>query len=70
MKLFNKFSHGMGTIIFCPGRDHPENPRWTNQSTGEALQFLVKFNNGVAIVDADLGEYLIAHKHATRTPSI
>jgi hypothetical protein len=77
MKVYSTTGYGFGTIFATPGAHHPENGAWVKQSQGEGgrtirepIQFTVKFENGVAEVDDQLGQYLIDRKAASRSPLV
>jgi hypothetical protein len=77
MKVYNHGSHGRGILFVAPGKDHPEtsdlfkvgsDPQ--GRKTREPIQFVVKFENGVAEVPDGLGRYLIEKKLARKSPLI
>jgi hypothetical protein len=64
-------------LMVQPGIDHPEVPEWNSVITTSAghggsvrnpSTIVVKFEDGVAEVDARLGKYLIAKDLAARKP--
>ena len=72
MKIYSNSMFGRGTMFVTPGKDHPETSNWMQQSVdGEnrpvsiPTQYAVKFNNGEAEVDDQLGKYMIAKGLAT-----
>jgi len=60
---------GGHTILVTPGKDHPENSEW-HDDKGRALMMPVKFIDGVANVDSQLGKYLIDKGLAKKSPII
>jgi metallophosphoesterase superfamily enzyme len=75
VKIYSNSMYGRGTLFVTPGHEHPETTDWMRPaSDGEGrvvnvpVQFTVKFDNGVAEVDDQLGEYMIAKRLARRDP--
>ena len=71
MKVFNSGSYGRGVVFVSPGADHPERTDWLDSkspSGKEPRMFTVKFVDGAADVDGDLGRYMIAQGLAQKNP--
>lgn len=77
MRIYNYYSHGRGTVFVTPGTHHPETSDWWKVTRGpegkefrEPVMFTIRFRDGMAEVDKNLGDYMIAHKLAQRSPII
>lgn len=75
MKIYSNSMYGRGTVFVTPGHEHPETSDWMRASVdgggravNQPLQFAVKFENGEAEVDDQLGAYMIAKRMAKRQP--
>jgi hypothetical protein len=67
VKVYQHSSYGKGTLLVSPGASHRERREWFGPN-GEPISYTVKFNGGVAEVEADLARFLIQHGHAYREP--
>ena len=61
--------HGTGrrdVLIVAPGAQYP-NADWL-EADGRPRQFAIEFKGGSAVVDDELGRYLIDHGYAQASP--
>ena len=70
MKVYNHYSYGNGTVFVSPGAHHPETADWVDPKTKVPIMFTVKFKNGIAEVDDNMGRYLVKQKLAQASPVI
>jgi hypothetical protein len=70
MFVYNAGSCGRATLFVSPGTHHPENSNWVDPKTRAPLQFTIRFENGRADVDEEMGRYLIDQELAQRSPII
>ncbi|HEV2700464.1 MAG TPA: hypothetical protein VGV09_02450 [Steroidobacteraceae bacterium] len=78
MAVYSWSMYGSGTLLVSPGRDRPEVDGWVDIITpsmvsGQPIKRVprlisVRLMDGKAIVDAQLGYWLIEHGHAHFTP--
>ncbi len=60
MKIYNHGSYGKGTLIVTPANlpGGKDNSDWFDRNSGVAINYTIKFKNGMAEVDDTLGELL------------
>jgi hypothetical protein len=68
MKIYQPGTRGRRTHYVCPGNEFP-NSQFLD-ANGKAIQFAVKFIEGMAEVDSGLGEYMIDKGIAKASPII
>jgi hypothetical protein len=75
MKVHNAGSYGAANLMVRPGMDEPDDERWFKLETDEhgeprrfARKILVRFEDGAAEVDDELGRYLLEKGLASAEP--
>lgn len=69
MKIYYHGNSSLHRIFVTPAVDHPEVAAW-RELDGRPRQFEVLFQNGLAIVDDNLGKYLVEKGLASKTKVI
>lgn len=72
MKIYTngeKTSIGKHIMMVQPGKDHKDVSNWLDQEK-KPIMFVIKFMDGKAEVDDQLGKYLIDKNYASKSPII
>ena len=68
MKIYQPGTHGVRTAFVQPGREYPSSQ--FVDDNGDPRMFSVKFIEGQAVVDDELGQYMIDQGLAKASPII